>query len=80
MMGFSSVSWSKDHIRDALVDNDDDWSKSTQARSQESQSQEGRVVFVSRAGYPLSSPRGRVIYGGKRWVFIPEVEMCKNGR
>jgi len=49
-----------------------DWSKSTQARSQESQSQEGGVVFVSRAGYPLSSQRGKVIYGGKRWVFRPE--------
>ena len=35
-------------------------------------SQEGGVVFVSRAGYPLSSPKGIVIYGGKRWVFRPE--------
>ena len=27
---------------------------------------------ASQAGYPLSSPKRRVIYGGKGWVFRPE--------
>ena len=35
-------------------------------------------MFVSRAGYPLSSPRGSIIYGGKRWVFRPEKNRGKD--
>ena len=37
-------------------------------RNQGNQSQDG---FVSRAIHPLSRPKGRVIYDGKRWVLIP---------
>ena len=29
-------------------------------------------VRNSRSDYPLSSQKGRVIYGGKRWVLRPE--------
>ena len=70
IVDLSSVSWSRDHIRDALIDNGIGPSPPKQGAKRASQ--EGGVVFVSRAGYPLSSPRGRVVYGGKRWVFRPK--------
>ena len=70
-MDLSSVSWSRDHIGDALIDNGIGPSPPSK-EPRKPLSQEGGVVFVSRAGYPLSSPRGRVVYGGKRWVFRPE--------
>ena len=68
LVGLSSVSWSRDHIGDAFIDNGIGPSPPKQGAKRVSQ--EGRVVFVSRAGYPLNSPK--VIYGWKRWAFRPE--------
>ena len=62
IVGLSSVSWPRDHIGDALIDNGIGPSPPKQG----SKRAKVRVMFVSRAGYPLSSPRGRVVYGGKR--------------
>ena len=61
IVDLSSVSWSRDHIGDALIDNGIGPSPPKQGAKKASQ--EGGVMFVSRAGYPLSSPRGRVVYG-----------------